>query len=125
VLVGREGECARVDRLLAAAATGSSGVLVARGEPGIGTSALLAYAAGAAERMTVVRALGVESEAELGFSGLLGATRLGTAQLWPARRAYVAEGRTNDEVGAAPFLSHETVESRTSAASSASLRAAS
>jgi DNA-binding CsgD family transcriptional regulator len=41
------------------------------GEAGIGKTALLRYAVEQAEGMTVVRALGVESEAELQFSGLL------------------------------------------------------
>ena len=42
-----------------------------RGEPGIGKTALLDYAVWTAGEMTVLRAVGVESEAELRFSGLL------------------------------------------------------
>jgi DNA-binding CsgD family transcriptional regulator len=71
VLVGREPDCARIDELLGRARRGRSGALVIRGEAGIGKTALLEYAAGRADGMTVVRALGVEYEAELQFSGLL------------------------------------------------------
>jgi AAA ATPase domain len=67
----REDECARIDRLLEQARAGRSGALVVRGEAGIGKSALLDYAAAHADDMAVARALGVESEAELEFSGLL------------------------------------------------------
>ena len=71
VLVGREPDCARIDELLGRARRGRSGALVIRGEAGMGKTALLEYAAGRADGMTVVRALGVEYEAELQFSGLL------------------------------------------------------
>jgi predicted ATPase len=71
VLIGREIECARLDELLDRARLGRSGALVLRGEAGIGKTALLDYAAERAEGMTVVRALGIESEAELEFSALL------------------------------------------------------
>jgi DNA-binding CsgD family transcriptional regulator len=71
VLVGREPDCARIDELLGRARRGRSGTLVIRGEAGLGKTALLDYAAERAEGMTVVRAAGVEYEAELQFSGLL------------------------------------------------------
>jgi DNA-binding CsgD family transcriptional regulator len=71
VLVGREPDCARIDELLERARRGRSGALLIRGEAGMGKTALLEYAAERAEGMTVVRALGVEYEAELQFSGLL------------------------------------------------------
>jgi DNA-binding CsgD family transcriptional regulator len=71
VLIGRDSECARLDKLLEQARLGSTGALVIRGEAGIGKTALLDYAVGRAEGMTVVRALGVESEAQLEFSALL------------------------------------------------------
>jgi DNA-binding CsgD family transcriptional regulator len=71
VLVGREPDCARIDELLERGRRGRSGTLVLRGEAGLGKTALLDYAADRAEGMTVVRAIGVEYEAELPFSGLL------------------------------------------------------
>jgi predicted ATPase len=75
MLVGRDRECALVGRMLERARAGSAGVLVLVGEPGIGKTALLDYAAGRAEGMTVVRAVGVESEAELEFSALFDVCR--------------------------------------------------
>jgi DNA-binding CsgD family transcriptional regulator len=71
MLVGREADCARIDDMLGRARRGRSGTLVIRGEAGLGKTALLDYAAEHAEGMTVVRAVGVEYEAELQFSGLL------------------------------------------------------
>src|SRR5215208_5653299 len=70
MLVGRPGECARVDLLLEAARHGRSGALVVRGEPGIGKSALLLYAAQQAKDMRVLEMRGVESEPENPFAGL-------------------------------------------------------
>ena len=69
-LLDRLGERAAVDRVLDQARAGSSAVLVVRGEPGIGKTALLGYAAGRALGFRVVRAWGVESEMELAFAGL-------------------------------------------------------
>jgi hypothetical protein len=43
-LVGREQECAAIDRLLERATDGESGALVFRGEAGIGKTALLQHA---------------------------------------------------------------------------------
>ncbi|HEY7103126.1 MAG TPA: ATP-binding protein, partial [Mycobacteriales bacterium] len=48
VLHGRSAEQAYVDELLAGAGAGRSGVVVLRGEAGIGKTALLDYAAAAA-----------------------------------------------------------------------------
>ena len=59
-----------LDGVLDQARGGSSAVLVVRGEPGIGKTALLDYAAGRAVGFRVVRAWGVESEMELAFAGL-------------------------------------------------------
>jgi DNA-binding NarL/FixJ family response regulator len=74
VLYGRTAECAAVDRLLEDARSGRSGVLVLRGEAGVGKSTLLGYAAERAadgpEGMAVLRAAGIESEVELPFATL-------------------------------------------------------
>ncbi len=58
-----------MSRLLEDAGAGTSGVLVVRGEPGIGKTALLdAFAV--RDDMLVLRGVGIESEAELPFGGL-------------------------------------------------------
>jgi DNA-binding CsgD family transcriptional regulator len=68
--VGRAAECAALDHLLSSVRDGLSGVLVARGEPGIGKTALLDWAADQAADMRVARVFGVESEVDLGFAAL-------------------------------------------------------
>jgi DNA-binding CsgD family transcriptional regulator len=70
MLYGRRAECDALERLLADARRSRSGALVLRGEAGVGKSALLDHAAGRAEGMAVLRAAGVESEAELPFAAL-------------------------------------------------------
>jgi DNA-binding CsgD family transcriptional regulator len=71
VLVGRDSERQAIARLLADARVGTSGVLAVVGEPGIGKTALLEEAAASATTMRVIRARGIESEAEIPFAGLL------------------------------------------------------
>jgi DNA-binding CsgD family transcriptional regulator len=71
VLLGRTSEQRRLDDLLATARRGTSATLVLIGEPGIGKTALLEYAAENADTFRVLRARGVESEAELPFAALL------------------------------------------------------
>lgn len=72
MLVGRRLETLALDRLLADALEGRSGVLVIRGEAGIGKSALLDHAQTRArtEGMTILRGVGIESESVLAFAGL-------------------------------------------------------
>jgi DNA-binding CsgD family transcriptional regulator len=77
-LVGRHAEIEVLGKLLAAARTSRSGVLVVRGEAGIGKSVLLESVADNAEGFYVARVAGVESEMELPYAGL--------QQLW---RPYV------------------------------------
>jgi DNA-binding CsgD family transcriptional regulator len=75
-LLGRERECAVIDRLLGDASRGVAGALVVRGEAGIGKSALLGYAIQQATPGTLVlRADGVEVESDLAFAGLHGLLR--------------------------------------------------
>jgi len=70
LLLGREPECAAIDRLLDDARAGLGGTLVVRGEAGIGKSALLEYARQRAAPMTVLSAGGVQAESDLAFAGL-------------------------------------------------------
>ncbi|WP_083751351.1 helix-turn-helix transcriptional regulator [Saccharothrix sp. ALI-22-I] len=69
-LRGRRREREVLDRLLGAARSGRSQVLVLRGEAGIGKSALLEYLVGNAAGGRIARVAGVESEMELAFAGL-------------------------------------------------------
>src|SRR3954470_15559918 len=70
MLHGRRDECAVLERLLEGARVGHSGVLVLKGEPGVGKTALLEYAVGSASDLRWIRAAGVESEMELAFAAL-------------------------------------------------------
>jgi len=74
-LLGRDRECAAIDRLLDDARAGAGGALVVRGEAGIGKSALLDYARQRAAPMAVLSAVGVEAESDLAFAGLHGLLR--------------------------------------------------
>src|SRR3954465_7511888 len=69
-LRGRASECVLLDDLVSAIRRGESRSLVVRGEAGIGKTALLDYLIASASDLTVVRAVGVESEMELGFASL-------------------------------------------------------
>jgi predicted ATPase len=72
MLYGRAAERSVIDRLIADAIAGRSGALIVRGEPGIGKTALLDYAAAAAgsAALRIVRGEGVECKAALPFEGL-------------------------------------------------------
>jgi DNA-binding CsgD family transcriptional regulator len=69
-LVGRRAECEALDRILTDALAGRSRVTVLRGEAGVGKSALLAYLSERADGCRIARAVGIESEMELAYSGL-------------------------------------------------------
>jgi DNA-binding CsgD family transcriptional regulator/tetratricopeptide (TPR) repeat protein len=70
-IFGRERELARLERLVDGVSEHGAALLV-RGEPGIGKSTLLAAASRRAEAagMRMLRATGVQSEAQLPFAGL-------------------------------------------------------
>src|SRR4051794_48446 len=70
MLYGRDAERALIRELLEAAGHSRSSVLVIRGVPGVGKTALLDDAREAAREMQVLTARGVESEAQLPFAGL-------------------------------------------------------
>ena len=71
-LVGRRAEREAVERLLTQTRAGRSGSLVVRGEAGIGKTALLEQARGAAalSGFRVQSCVGVEAEAQFAFAGL-------------------------------------------------------
>ncbi len=69
-LLDRSVECDVLDRLLADLRAGQSRVLVIRGEPGIGKTALMRYAASRASGCRIAQAVGVEAEMELPFAGV-------------------------------------------------------
>ncbi len=71
MLLGREQERREIDQALAQARSGASAALALSGEPGIGKTALLDYAAGRADGMRLLRARGIESEAQIPFGSLL------------------------------------------------------
>src|SRR3954469_4564352 len=69
-LLGRASEREVLDRLLAYVRGGQSGILVIRGEAGIGKTALLRYAAGHAPGFGAVQVAGAQAEIELPFAGI-------------------------------------------------------
>jgi DNA-binding CsgD family transcriptional regulator len=85
-LLGRNAECAVLDRVLDDVRAGRGCVLVVRGEPGMGKSVLLDYIAEQASGCRLARAAGVEWEAELMLAGLqqlLGASILPRSEHLP------------------------------------------
>ena len=70
VLLDRELERGQIDCVLELARQGRSAALVLQGEPGTGKTTLLDYAVESGRDFEIVRLLGIESEAELGFAAL-------------------------------------------------------
>ncbi len=94
MLLGRDRERQRIDDLLDAARTGTSGVLAIVGEVGIGKSALLSYAEKRAQGMRLLKARGVQTEAHIPFAGLFELLRPALVALpqLPAPQAAALEG---------------------------------
>jgi DNA-binding CsgD family transcriptional regulator len=70
MLYGRDDELRSLTELVANVRADRSGVLVIRGEAGIGKTAILAEVAARAGDMLVLRGTAIETEAELPFAGL-------------------------------------------------------
>jgi DNA-binding CsgD family transcriptional regulator len=68
--LGRTRECERLDAMLTQVRDGHSAVLVIRGEPGIGKTALLRYAARQASGLRTTEVEGVQAEMELPFAAI-------------------------------------------------------
>src|SRR3954447_23135563 len=103
-LRGRRDEFAVLDGLLDEARAGRSGVLVLRGEAGIGKTALLEHAIESASDVTLLRAVGIESEMELPFAAQhqLCAPLAGFADRLPAPQCEALEITFGMSAGAAP-----------------------
>jgi DNA-binding CsgD family transcriptional regulator len=84
-LLGRRDEQEATDRLLDRVRSGRAGVLVVRGEAGVGKTSLLEYLAERAAGCDVVRAAGVQADMEFPFAGLqqLFASRLDSLERLP------------------------------------------
>ena len=68
--LGRTRERERLDAMLAQARDGRSAVVVIRGDPGIGKTALLRYAARQASGLRTTEVEGIQAEMELPFAGI-------------------------------------------------------
>src|SRR3954447_4269798 len=103
-LRGRADECVLLDTLVDAIRWGEGRSLVVRGEAGIGKTALLDYLARSASTLTVLRAMGVESEMELAYAGLhqLCASLLDRLDLLPTPQRQALEVAYGLSVGGAP-----------------------
>ncbi|WP_460493470.1 ATP-binding protein [Dactylosporangium cerinum] len=105
-IVGRDAERARLLHLAADAREGHSRAVVVSGAPGIGKTTLLDDLATAAHGFRVVRAAGVEFEADLPFAALAALTRplLPLLEQLPAAQAAALRGAfgLTDDLAAAP-----------------------
>jgi len=70
MLVGRDLECLGIVEVLDQARAGRGAVLLVTGSPGLGKTALMEYAVGAADGLRVLRATGAEFEQRFPWAGL-------------------------------------------------------
>src|SRR4051794_40702239 len=101
---GRASECALLDALVDGIGRGEGRSLVVRGEAGIGKTALLEHLVRSASDLTVLRAVGVESEMELAYAGLhqLCASLLGRLDGLPDPQRQALEIACGLSAGGAP-----------------------
>jgi DNA-binding CsgD family transcriptional regulator len=104
MLRGRHDERMSLDRLIEGARDGKSGVLVLRGEAGVGKTALLEHATESAAGLIVLRATGVESEMELAYAALhqMAAPLLDRLDRIPAPQRHALETTFGLRDGAVP-----------------------
>src|ERR1700748_1294894 len=67
---GRASECETLQRLISTVKSGSSQVLVLRGEAGVGKHALLGPVCELAAGFSTIQVAGIQSDMELAFAGL-------------------------------------------------------
>ena len=93
MLLGRVQERRHIELAVERARSGASAALAFAGEPGIGKTALLDYAAERAAGMRLLRARGIESEAQVAFGSLLELLRpaLGAVERIPQPQAVALE----------------------------------
>ena len=103
-LRGRSRERERLGRLLTRIRSGRSGVLVVRGEAGIGKTALLEQLIDEAAGCMVARATGVQADMELPFAGLqqLFGSLLGSLERLPGPQREAVEVAFGLRSGPAP-----------------------
>src|ERR1700729_2713431 len=103
-LRGRSRELVRLGQLLTGVRSGRSGVLVVRGEAGIGKTALIEQLVEQAVGCTVARATGVQADMELPFAGLqqLFGSMLGSLERLPGPQRDAVEVAFGLRSGPAP-----------------------
>lgn len=105
-LLGRNREREVLERLLEDALGGHGGALVLHGDPGVGKTALLEYATGAASGFEVLRTTGIEGEMTLPYAALqqLCSTKIGLIDRLPGAQGRALAVALGLSEGAPPHL---------------------